>query len=382
MQWQRFSGLHNTVAVEAIPPGGLAVARNVLIDDQGLLTNRPGRKRLLALPGIDGLYADADICLFRQDGALCRWLPASGVLRLQTGLHGPALCYQRWGHRVYFSDGVFQGVTDALRVWPWGLAAPDRLPAVQIVAGQLPAGRYLLALTHRRDDGLESAPGATLTLTLPAGSGLQLSGLPAAPANGQCQVYLSAADGRTLYHAASLADTPAGCRLDQPAQGAALASIEHAPPPAAEQLCLHGGRLWLAAGPMLHYSRPFEPEQFSPWQCLPLPAPITALASLDDGLLIGTTAGLWKLGGNDPEQASLLALSALPVRAGGMAAVDGRLIGQGLPGNTVAVLTSEGLLAVTAGLPPQALTPHWHPGHTGRQLLAWTRPNHHQLLIL
>ena len=72
-------------------------------------------------------------------------------------------------------------------------------------------------------------------------------------------------------------------------------------PPAGTVMCGFAGRVWIGVGSLLYFSTG-DDAQFldSAGGYLEMPAEITMLAPVDDGLYVGTTAGVWFLAGTDP----------------------------------------------------------------------------------
>lgn len=72
-------------------------------------------------------------------------------------------------------------------------------------------------------------------------------------------------------------------------------------PPAGMVLAGFAGRVWIGVGNMLYYTDSDEGQFFQDAaNDLEMPADITVLAPVDDGLYVGTTAGVWFLAGSDP----------------------------------------------------------------------------------
>uniref|UniRef100_I2Q025 Uncharacterized protein n=1 Tax=Desulfovibrio sp. U5L TaxID=596152 RepID=I2Q025_9BACT len=74
-------------------------------------------------------------------------------------------------------------------------------------------------------------------------------------------------------------------------------------PPAGTILAGFAGRVWIGEGRLLHYTDGDDGQFYQDAaDYLEMPAEITILAPVDDGLYVGTTAGVWFLAGSDPTQ--------------------------------------------------------------------------------
>lgn len=72
-------------------------------------------------------------------------------------------------------------------------------------------------------------------------------------------------------------------------------------PPAGMALVGFAGRIWIGEGSMLHYTDGDDAQFYQDAaNYLEMPADITVLAPVDDGLYVGTTAGTWFLADSDP----------------------------------------------------------------------------------
>ncbi|MHC1788993.1 hypothetical protein [Solidesulfovibrio sp.] len=72
-------------------------------------------------------------------------------------------------------------------------------------------------------------------------------------------------------------------------------------PPPGTVLAGFAGRVWIGAGPLLHYTDGDDGQFYQDAaNYLEMPGEITVLAPVDDGLYVGTTAGVWFLAGTDP----------------------------------------------------------------------------------
>lgn len=96
-------------------------------------------------------------------------------------------------------------------------------------------------------------------------------------------------------------------------------------PPTGVALAGFAGRVWIGEGNILHYTDGDDAQFYQDAaNYLEMPAAITVLSPVDDGLYVGTEAGVWFLSGSDPTNGMQMVLvssdpaipgSSLPVRS-------------------------------------------------------------------
>ncbi len=307
MEIAKFRGLVNTVAPERMKPGQLSAALDVDIDDSGAIRTRRGLTQVSATAS-HSMWANKTLCLVMQGSTLRRMAEDGTTTALATLSSSAFVSYAEYNGVVYLSNGV-----DAARVvggayLPWGLANPTHQPAAATTGiGSLPAATYMYAATFIRDDGLESGTPVPALVTLDAPGGIVFTGLPA-PAQSSVvavAIYLSGPNGSELYRAAVVPSSQDAvavthAHLDAMSRGMPLDPSPRSPAPAGTLVESHGGRMYIADGPVAWYSDQFAPEVFRREnQYLLFDGPITLMASVGTGMYVGTDTKAWFLRGTD-----------------------------------------------------------------------------------
>lgn len=320
-QAKRFSGLRNTLPPESLKPDDLTAAVNVELDDGGRAARRPGRT-LVRAGAVHSLYADDEVCLFVQNGGMYALAPDHSARLVALGLSDAPMAYVSVAGRTYHANGRATGVYQDGYVRGWGISVDDIRVAAQPIPGTLQGGTYLFAMTWlRRRDGLESGTGLVARIDLPDGAGLRFNWLiPDEPGIVQGAIYLSQPNGETLYRAAIVNlddgsyDYTGGDRL------LPLATQWLDKPPAGQSLAHYRGRIYIAVGAYLYATAALGYEYCDLRDYFALDdSRIAYVASVDNGLFVGTERGLYFLRG----------------AAFAETALDPKLDGRCLPGSVV-----------------------------------------------
>ena len=118
------------------------------------------------------------------------------------------------------------------------------------------------------------------------------------------------------------------------ATGAPLKTLGLVPLPPVKYLTLAKGRLIGAIGSTLVYSNALRYNLYDPaYNTIDLPAAITAVGAVEDGIYVGTAGGLWFLSGDDLDNAQLALVDGAPVYADSQCYVDA----QALPADALGV---------------------------------------------
>ncbi|TJZ67123.1 hypothetical protein [Chitiniphilus eburneus] len=299
-------GAHNVLPPDDLPEGYVADALDGFFDVARVFealpatTDRGGPDLIAVWRGPLQLALSADGTLYRLDH-----LPAEP---LRTGLTGDWLAAVAVGPSVYLSDGRDLLLIEDGAARPWTVPAPQ--PQVSPIDGAISPGQYQLAVTWVLDDGRESGC-EPLVLTLAQPSGLLLRhGAPVPEGAAYARVYATATDGTALYQrGAWAADRPEYRLLALGEAGATLDTGGYDAIPPGQCVGAWGARLAVAVGADLYLSPPYLPHLADLALTYRMEHPITALWDCDAGLVVGTTAGLFLLSGQDASAAPLLTLS-------------------------------------------------------------------------
>ena len=295
-----------------LPAGCVRRAVNVDIDRDGQAAARGGFVTRRAGARFVAIGCFAGRC-WVQRGREVLWLDTSSFAMqplLDAGSAQPVATAEVNGDLWMASSGGLWRVDGrsgrALRA-PVVPRARPRVAASR--AGALDAGVYGVAVSVSDAHGVES--GAAWLGECRTEAGLLLQGLPVVPGL-RWHVYLTAAHGDVLYEAESFDAVAPQMALGRMPAGQACETLGLAPLPGGHALAAKGGRLYVARGDTLMFSRAFRPWLYHPahdW--VRFAGRIRLVAAMQDGLFVGDDRGVWWLGGDDPQNARMqLASSA------------------------------------------------------------------------
>jgi hypothetical protein len=189
-------GMNNLSQVDRIPEGQVRDLLNLDPVKGGGLQLRANKSVVAELDDVHGAIPYLDGFLIAAQDQLIRFSAADGVAEVigsfqaSGGIVGATLN----------GDAFIASATGMYRVrgrelGPWGL--PEIAASVFIQSGLLPAGIYRVAVTAVDAFGAESGA-SPLIITVSSPSALQVEWVTPAGAV-ECRVYLSAANGETLY---------------------------------------------------------------------------------------------------------------------------------------------------------------------------------------
>lgn len=358
LTFEAFTGINNMLPEHRMKGSDLLVARNVDIGLTGEITRRAGyslvddrcHKNLWQGQGFMLATVGGELTAIHPDGARHIIHPALGPERVWY-------CNLPDG-RTLFSNGQIDGATDGLVGLARSVPMPDVLGVPDATFGALQAGQYRYHLTYvRLADRLEG-PAASSEPVAVAQGGLRLDNLPER-AGHAINVYLSSRDGEGAY----LAGTTAGRSFEFSGTNSELVlpcrTLGAQPFPVGTITAYWRGRVLVAQGNALWASRPQAPH-LSDWRDFKqLPATITAVVPVDDGVYVGTDQDLVFLGGTAWDQLAYLPrMRGSVVLGSGIAAPGSRLkLGDGV-GDGPAMLCIAGgeIVAGFAGGQTTSLT--------------------------
>lgn len=341
VQLGNFTGLNNKDHPLDVGFGGLVEATNVVLDNQGRISSRPGRTQVVAAV-ITAATAVGEVLYYLSAGNLYRFAGA-GPAELLTALAGSALHGAELGNSVYLQTDVDQVVVLNSYVRPLGLNPPPP-PILAVGVGNLAAGRYSVCVSELDVEGRESGTSQLTTVTLTAGSSLSITtGLSLA------RIYATAPDGEAVFWLADVSST----LLSDPAYSLGLKEVcvrmNKGRLPLGHMMIAHHSRLLVADHDLLWISDPFDPEvcDFTEGM-IPFGAPITLLESVDAGVFIATDKDVFFLSGIDADGFSpQWVYNAAAIPGSAIRIPMSRLGATGAPGVGVLFATSRGLCVGT-----------------------------------
>ena len=317
-------GMNNLSQVDRIPEGQVRDLLNLDPVKGGGLQLRANKSLIAAVEGVHGAIPYLDGFLVAGQGQLIRFSAASGIAE-------PIGNYPSAGGIVgaeLNGDAFIASGTEMLRVrgrqvGPWGL--PEIAANAYIQPGLLPAGIYRVAVTAMDAFGAES--GATpLIISLNDPSAVQIEWV--APAGAvECRVYMSVANGETLYLQQPSATSPLtlnNVRDDT----ARLLHGDLKKPGHPSAVKAYKGRLLLVCGTALAITEPFAPHLAS-WShgFIQYPAAIDMVVATDGGVYVAAGNETFFVSAiGTEEQAQRLVLGVGSVKGSGATLPDGRAV--------------------------------------------------------
>lgn len=317
-----FSGINNVLLAHRLGGDALVQATDVDIGLTGEITRRAGYAEVAI--GCHKNLHQADGFMLATCGSALTAIHPGGARHIIHPALGPG---QVWycnlpDGRTTYSNGLIHGVTDGLTGVDRSIPVPASLAVTDDAFGALHPGQYRYHLTHvRLTDRLEGPAVSSGPITIAHG-GLRLDGLPVLDGHA-INVYLSGQDGEGAY----LAGASAGGSFEYTGGNNALVlpcrTIGAQPFPVGTITAFWRGRVLVAQDNLLWASRPSAPH-LSDWgEFKQLPATITAIVPVDDGIYVGTADDLVWLGGSVWEQLTYTATQRGPVVPGSGVAAPG-----------------------------------------------------------
>lgn len=271
----------------------LSAGENIDLNGRGYLQRRRGTTLALSGASAHSVWGDETegYCAIGND--LLHLEPTPSGLTPTTVLSGlpemAPISYQRMPDGdVVWSNGQHIGRLRGTTAPPLATPRPVVVPTVSAIAGALPAGRYQVALTELGPLG-ESGSTPPVALTLPANSGIRITGLGAGT-----QVYMTGPNG-DIFNATA---TDVGDILALTNTGPELRSLLLADMPAGSIVRHYKGSLLVAVGSALVFSEPYYYGLFSPSKgFIPFPAPITVVQPCEAGVFVCADRTYWLAGG-------------------------------------------------------------------------------------
>lgn len=311
LTFEKFSGINNVQPEHRLTGADLVAATDVDIGLTGEITRRGGvtllsdqcHKNLHPARGFMLATCGSALTAIHLDGARHVIHPALGPERVWY-------CNLPDGRATY-TNGLIHGTTDGMTGVERSVPAPESLGGADTAFGALHPGQYRYHLTYTRlVDRLEGPAISSAPVMIPAQGGLRLDGLPER-AGHAVNVYLSGQDGEGAY----LAGTATGGSFEYVGNNAALVlpcrTLGAQPFPVGTITAFWRGRVLVAQGSTLWASRPAAPHLCDWRDFKPLPARITAVQPVADGVYVGTDEDLIFLAGTDWD-----GLAYVPTRRG------------------------------------------------------------------
>lgn len=285
-------GVNNRLDDHALAPDMLRQAVNVWLTDTGRLKRRQGHEAIYAAADSRSLYATELDLLFASGANLLRYDPdLDTATTLRSDLAADdVVAYTEVNGETFYSSSTAMGRVLAGAHREWGVENPPGLPTLSAVSGAMYAGSYQVVTTFTNGNGEESGAGLATAITLAAGQGVQISGIPqpASAEVAQVNIYGTAHNGDVFYHLVSL---PVGATsytlLTPPSMGRRLKTQFMTRLPHGRVLASAMGRIFSATGRYVFHTLPISNilcDRSKNW--LMFPADVTVMAGVKDGLYV------------------------------------------------------------------------------------------------
>lgn len=297
----------------SLPAGTVRRAENVDIRRDGRFRRRDGYEIKLGGSGFHSLYTSSRGTLVAQDSTVFALNTETFALMplCEMGSDAPVDFIEFNGHTYLINRSAFWWIpANAPAARPVGVSLPARLPDVSAHdSGTLTAGTYSVAISRVDDRGEESPTRLLGQVSLPSGGGVRLSGmLPNLTSS--YRVYLTPPDGDELYLAEEFSGAFAEYVVTRRPDGATRTTQHLKPMPCGDFVRSHAGRLYVAKDDTLYFSEALRPHLYDPrHNFVKFVGRITILESVDAGVVVGDSRGVWLAAGKDPEQFHLQRVS-------------------------------------------------------------------------
>lgn len=290
-------GLNNIQPDYALIQGAALDILNADVFDSGKVRRRRGFTVKQAGTRIRSLWSSHidDSKGYYVDGAnLYEVTEVAGALTsslVATGINGARnVSYVNVNGDTFWSDGIISGRVVSGINREWGYAAPAVQPVLTPVAfGGMVSGRYQVVLTYRTAAGEESAATSAQAVVVPAGGGIQISGMVVPPAGiTQKVLYITPVNGDIFYRLTTLAAAVTSFTVSNvPANGVTLKTQFLDKMPACIHLEHFNGVIYGAAGNTVWHTEPLRygladiAKNFYSY-----PAPVTCIKAVPDGIYV------------------------------------------------------------------------------------------------
>ena len=280
---------------------------NTDLTSDGTMRRRQGYAQALAGSDCHSLWSDGDRAFFVDGTTLYSLSGEADALtktQVRTGFApGRRLSYVNVnGDVIYTDQSVLRKITD-------GVDGPLTMPLIQpepVVAaggsGALDAGVYQVCFTYYDADLRQSGATTPQQVTVAAGQGIQITGLPAAFPTGVdgIMVYMTPANGDQLMLALALSAAQTTLSIvTPPLLGGRCQTLLMAPMPAGEIVRYNNGRLMVALGRFLIYSDPYSLALHRPMRnFIHFADDVTVVETVPAGTFVATEKMTYFFGGD------------------------------------------------------------------------------------
>ncbi len=316
-------------------PALLREANNVDVDRYGKLTRRNGRIKLADLTDGHSGTSNGGMMMLVDGGDLKRGHPNGELTTLVSGVGSTEISYCEAGGLVFWLNEQHTGcIVDGALAF-WGLASPDA-PGLAEVGGNLPPGKYMVALTveARLRPGLDwyiesGCHAQAARITVGENAGIQITSTTNIdPRAASINIYCTEPNGRDLFWV-DMVDIGAPLYINAVSKSLDLCDgLGAYPPPTGQIVREFSGRILVASGSTLYWSEPLAYHRFHLGSDLQtFPSRIVLLEPQIDGFYVACEdSATWFVAGTDPDEWRPIEVANLPTCEGEAIRVEGHKV--------------------------------------------------------
>lgn len=309
------AGANNLETPDRLPKYSVRYGVNVDPLPGGHLASRIGYESVYAGTDVRGVLALGNKLLIADGDQLIEYDTVTAqVAQIRTIAGSGAFCGDVMNERLYFCTETECLEYDGVAVRPWGVPDLFQQPVTRVIAGGLLPGHYQVAVTFIDQWGREGGTAIPRVMRCEAGEGIEVD-IDVLPAHCQANIYVSAADGQTLYRQACASEAGSVQIATVRDYTAECATVLLRGPRPASRVTRHNGVLLMAVGSCVEYTLPMQAHLTNRARTFfQYPVPVGDLMS--SGLLAYVSAdkcyALSGLETGEPSQRVILDYPAMP----------------------------------------------------------------------
>lgn len=290
----------------ALRAGTVRSATNTDLANNGAFSRRAGFSTVAAGSGYTNLYTDAKGTLVGQGTSLYAINPTTyaTALMCDMGAEAPIDFAQYNGHLYICGPRALWWIpSNESTPRPVGVPTGTLPNVASSNAGTLIPGNYAVAISRVDDRGEESPIKLLGTFALVAG--LTLTNLTVT-SGWRYRLYISPTDGDALYLADEWDALLSTHTATVTPNGAPCGNLHLAPMPYGDFVRAEKGRMYVAVGDTLWFSEPLRPHLTDPrHNFVRFVGNIRFIETMQGGVFVGDSRGVWWLSGEDPSKFTL-----------------------------------------------------------------------------
>lgn len=277
------NGANNIAPSDRLPQGFVRSALNVDVTPGGKFMIRSGFELNVQGTNVHGMLSLNDKLLIADGTDLIEFDTNTNTTRVLRQIAGAGpMVGAVFAGRLFFCTANECLEYDGSVVRRWGVEDVLNQPQVSVISnGSLLEGYYQIAATFSDADGREGGTDKPLIIFAGAGKAFEVA-IPAPPAGGKTNLYVSSVEGTTLYRQADFEAATTfvvGSVRDDTSR---LNTIMLRAPTPADHVLAHNGMILMAQGKVITCTSPMRPHLVDRTRrFFQFPAPVNAMLSAD-----------------------------------------------------------------------------------------------------